>query len=862
MSGLQRNIQVQSDTLANLVLEVEKGNYRIPQFQRDYVWEISKVRKLFDSIYREYPIGSFFLWKAGRTHNSLFRQSPGLDLGSPREDDDVSFILDGQQRITSIYITLKGLSRLGSDYRHVCFDLKNEKFTFRAPDNRRYISVSDIWGPNALKLSREIDHSLVSSFERCYQTLRTYPVSIVEVRDKGLDAVCRIFQRINQGGKRLDRFDLIAAMTFDPEFDLRERVDEDIIRPITQSGFGKIPRTLVTQLLALKHKGSCTDTAQYALTRDETRSDWKAVIDSIKLAIDFLRTSCHVIRFEFLPYNPFITLVSYYFLLSGNRAVAPEHQEWMIQWFWRSTFGQRYGAGGASRISQDSKLINELLDGRTPEYNVPIAVDIDGLINTKMTFASSAIRNGFLCLLASKRPLHLKSNAELNLPSGNISDFTYPQKHHIFPRSYLRRQGLSGNVHSLPNFCFIPAELNKQLSDTAPSKYFRSLSMTNNELQAALDTHLIPSLEDSGILEDEFMKFLKVRATHVLQAIENRCGVAQRPDPLKRHHAVERAEHQVRDFIDAVLSLAYEGEYWKYAVTSDIQEYVKRVGGSSRGGVKQRVADLSSRDKLNFCDVSHYQKIILNKKNWPHFEPFLLNKLDVERQFAAFREYRNCVMHNRELPQLIRMGGEEALTWLNSVLTSKEEVLGEQQEAIDDDEELTDDDTLGEFEDLPAESAKLVPQKPGDSRAISQGIDSRISWNESTFFAKVKSELADSEVSVLRKLYDWSIQNAEKLNWGRGKVHGSFSPVFEAISRSTVFSVYSNGDISVNSGFTSAESVPSKGLKHRIRHELEEAGFLTSDHCRSLRYPAVTCKELNGRTEQFLNIIERILELP
>ena len=196
MSGLERNIQVQSDTLANLVLEVEKGHYRIPQFQRDYVWEVSKVRKLFDSIYREYPIGSFFLWKAGRKHNKLFRHSPGLDLESPQDDDDVSFILDGQQRITSIYVTLKGLSRLGSDYSHICFDLKDEKFTYRQPDNKRYISVSEIWGPNALSMSRNIDESLLPSYDRCYQTLRNYPISIVEVRDKELDAVCRIFQRI------------------------------------------------------------------------------------------------------------------------------------------------------------------------------------------------------------------------------------------------------------------------------------------------------------------------------------------------------------------------------------------------------------------------------------------------------------------------------------------------------------------------------------------------------------------------------------------------------------------------------------------------------------------------------------------
>lgn len=98
-------------------------------------------------------------------------------------NDNVSFILDGQQRITSLYVTLRGLTANNTDYGRICFDLQEERFTHREPDNNRYIRVCDMWGADALRLSRKIDENYTTAFDRCYRILQTYPVSIVEVRD-------------------------------------------------------------------------------------------------------------------------------------------------------------------------------------------------------------------------------------------------------------------------------------------------------------------------------------------------------------------------------------------------------------------------------------------------------------------------------------------------------------------------------------------------------------------------------------------------------------------------------------------------------------------------------------------------------
>jgi hypothetical protein len=368
-SSNRNKIEVKPSTLNNLVVAVEQGDYRIPQFQREYVWEKSKVVELFDSIYKEYPIGSFFLWKADRKNNNLFRHSIELNIPPIKDDDDVSFILDGQQRITSLYVTLKGMTVSNTDYSRICLDVQAEKFTYRESDNKRFFRVADIWGEDALKIGRQVAESFRDAFERCYRLLRTYPISIVEVRDQDLTAVCSIFQRINQGGKRLDRFDLIAAMTFTPDFDLREKFKEDIVGRLKDKKFGDISPAIVTQLMALVKKGACTQRVEYSLTASEIKEMWKQVVDAIMLAAETLRRNVGVQNAQYLPYDALLTLLAYFYAKSGKRTLTEEQIEWVKKWFWRASFSLHYGSGGPTKMGQDKELFDLLIGGKYPPFN-------------------------------------------------------------------------------------------------------------------------------------------------------------------------------------------------------------------------------------------------------------------------------------------------------------------------------------------------------------------------------------------------------------------------------------------------------------------------------------------------------------
>lgn len=672
MSSQNQKIEVRPGTLGNLLNDVESGRYRIPQFQREFVWPYTKVVELLDSIYREFPIGSFFLWKAPRDCNSLFRHTVGLGIPPVREDEDVSFILDGQQRITSLYVTLRGLRVNGNDYRSIVLDLQEEKFGRWTADNRRYVSVADIWGPNALSLSRGIDQVLQPAFDRCYQILRTYPISIVEVRDKGLTEVCKIFQRINQSGKRLDRFDLVAAMTFTPDFDLRERFKADVQAKLKQKGFGEIKSFVVTQLMALIKTGLCTERYEFDLTADDIRNHWKSTIESIFLAVETLRSNMGVARAEFLPYEAFITLLAYYFHKSGKRALPPEHLEWVKKWFWRASFAAHYGSGGPTKIGNDRKRFDDLIDGTTADFDIPLNLTVGDIVKMRMNLSGASLRNAFLCLLSLRGPLDLSNNSPLNLSEGGpISDFSNPEKHHIFPQGHLKRQGEDAlAVQSLANFCFLTSELNKRVSDSDPAAYFPALRKDNPEFERAAAASILPTKPGCGIEDNNFVRFLQARGEMILEEVQRVCGTKISPREDERQRVIKAWEDRIRDLIHKKLAGAFGSDYWKQQIPSHIQDNVDRRLEPELKKLPEakRAAYEDPRVRLDFCDVSEYPAIITAKPLWTLFADCFPKKPDLELYMGFFREYRNCTMHGRPMSDLIRSNGEAALVWLETVL--------------------------------------------------------------------------------------------------------------------------------------------------------------------------------------------------
>jgi len=106
--------------------------------------QLKKVIELLDSMYKEFPIGSFFLWIPPEEYSHYYKDIPELKIQQDNRRFYTHFILDGQQRLTSLYVTHQGLTIDGYDYSNICFDLDTERFNTDPRDNERNLSVHQI----------------------------------------------------------------------------------------------------------------------------------------------------------------------------------------------------------------------------------------------------------------------------------------------------------------------------------------------------------------------------------------------------------------------------------------------------------------------------------------------------------------------------------------------------------------------------------------------------------------------------------------------------------------------------------------------------------------------------------------------
>jgi len=700
-----QKIKIKSDyKLADIVHDIEKGILRIPQFQREFVWDKPRVIKLLESIYLEYPIGSFFFWDAPRKYYDFYRDIAELGLPKPDKYEKIVFILDGQQRLTSLYVTVKGLTLYNRDYKKICFDLDEKIFVDRIPDNQRYVSVSDLLSNDRFEVYERLTVERKKSFNECYQKFNNYPFSAIDVRDKELDEVCDIFERINQGGQRLNLFDLISASTWTPEFDLRTAVKKENDN-LKMKGYGEIDNEVFLQALALIAKGSCTRPVQLQLRAKDVNKFWQETVESMALAIDYLRNNLGVVNSVFVPYRSMIAVVAYLFSVNKGRSLNHEQSESLSQWFWQTTFSERYGASILTQMTEDRKLMDKIASGTAVSIRLPFSLDIDSLIQLRM-YRKSAIKSGILCLLAKRNPRHFKNNVPLMLKDGYYSDFNNSERHHIFPKAIVQKKFPMVMVHSLPNFCFIPAELNKEISDKQPNKYFEEYLGTNPEFEDTLRTHLIRY--DDSIRQNDFMSFLASRAAMILEEITRATGSKiSRVVADNVNKAIDDTEEKLRDFIDKRLS-SQTANYWKTNVPSDVVGVVRqRVNQYLSKDPSKTISDFNSRDMLNFCDVMDYSKIIVS--NWDVFSSFFRSKTEAEKRFLNLKEFRNAVKHTRgEIVPFIQKEGEAALEWLSVVLN---EVKKHREEGGSASITETDEQTINRVEaEFVKRMVKGIPQ--------------------------------------------------------------------------------------------------------------------------------------------------------
>lgn len=123
--NMPEKTEIQNYSLIGLMAEIKKGNIRIPDFQRDYIWSRDQVKELLESVWNNYPLGSILLWK---TNEELKERDPlNLRLSPTTRGSDRLYLLDGQQRLISLYSVIHGILSVGKK--------KKAKLSFFSVDN-------------------------------------------------------------------------------------------------------------------------------------------------------------------------------------------------------------------------------------------------------------------------------------------------------------------------------------------------------------------------------------------------------------------------------------------------------------------------------------------------------------------------------------------------------------------------------------------------------------------------------------------------------------------------------------------------------------------------------------------------------
>src|SRR5438105_3714025 len=239
-----------------VIHEIEKGVIKIPQFQRNFVWDRHKSAKLVDSLLKGYPIGTFIFWKTREELRSI-RNLGSVTLPTTPAGDYIQYVLDGQQRLTTLFATVRGLSveRDGrtDDFSQMYIDLDAEAdqdlviTDVSEKDDQSFISIRDLLSAEFTALAQfpARYHDRMKNYKR---TLEGYNFSVILVPEAPIDVATEIFTRINVTGQPLSVFEIMVAKTFSKErdFDLAQKTEE-LLEELADARYGTIPDIVVLQ---------------------------------------------------------------------------------------------------------------------------------------------------------------------------------------------------------------------------------------------------------------------------------------------------------------------------------------------------------------------------------------------------------------------------------------------------------------------------------------------------------------------------------------------------------------------------------------------------------------------------------------
>ena len=504
---------------------IDYQHLTLPEFQRGYVWNRDQVRGLMQSLYRQHPVGTLLVWTTEIDPNHMRG-----DIGST--NGPITLLLDGQQRITSLYGIMRGEAPpffQGNErsFTGLYFHVLDEVFEFYGPvkmrDDPLWVSVTSIFTKGVQEVVNDIlaatddgDPDVGSLWGplTTIESIRNREIHQEEItgRMHSIDEVVEIFNRINSGGTKLSAGDLALARICADWPEAR-----DALRRIqgewTEHGYDFSLDWILRCVTAV-----ATNQARFSALRDISISEFSHALGETEKHVNFLLnlvgSRLGLDHNRVLKGRGAFSALCRYVHESGGYISDLEEQQKILYWYLENLMWGRYSGSVETRLQRDLEAFNEGgIDGAIEELR-----KWRGDLEVRSSdFDWSTIGARFYPVLytltRTQGARDLCSGIELK---GNLlGKSSSLHVHHIFPKALLRKAGYNQtDINALANMCFLTAECNIKISDSDPSDY---MPKSAAEQPGALESQWITT--DPALWQvDRFHDFLADRRERLAKA--------------------------------------------------------------------------------------------------------------------------------------------------------------------------------------------------------------------------------------------------------------------------------------------------------------------------------------------------------
>lgn len=505
--------------LVTLFRQITNGEIKIPAFQRDYVWSEKQIISLLDSVYESFPIGSLLFW---RVEQKALEVAPRKLTAFPAtaEEYPLSYVLDGMQRLTTLYGVFHFEADVTNPILNVGFELRQKKF--RSLDQRSkttdiFVPLASLFSPKKLlefqsRIAKEADgDELLNSVLTLQAAFQDYMIPTVTIQSGDIDRVVGIFERVNSTGTRLNSVDFMRAITWTSSFDLSNKISE-VTAELAEFEWALREDTIIKCVAIVLEMDVSSESLLELRNVDENalHDAFNQVVPTLKKTSEFLKNAFNIVSPDVVSYEGQL-LVSF---LLCHMGIAENVRTDFIRWFWACGLNEQL------RGKPDDFVVNLLSDWKAAETsNVyegriqPSFTPRDFL--TRRLLARAALTNTFKMLFAQKGAKDMQTGNEIpphEYLSSSSTDHLLP----ILSRTELANLGelVGDKVASAKLFCNTVL-IQSDLDVRTISPRDEVLRLLAEDKLDVLESQFITKEAAEALLGDDLTGFLTARATEM-----------------------------------------------------------------------------------------------------------------------------------------------------------------------------------------------------------------------------------------------------------------------------------------------------------------------------------------------------------